>query len=73
MVSSIKPIANGNAWLIYLYNPTPLDQPINLQFDPAIKVTLRKCDAAGKPLAPSPAPISIAANGSLYVRADRQY
>jgi alpha-mannosidase len=71
MVSSIKPIANGNAWLIYLYNPTSVDQPVNLQFDPATKVTLRKCDAAGNHLDPSPAPISIAANGSLYVRVDR--
>jgi hypothetical protein len=71
MVSSIKPIADGNAWLIYLYNPTSADQPVNLQFDAAIKVTVRKCDASGKVLDSSPATISIAANGSLYVRVDR--
>jgi alpha-mannosidase len=71
MVSSVKPIADGNAWLVYLYNPTAADQRITLQFDPAIQVTSRKSDAFGKLLNSSSAPITIAANGSLYLRVDR--
>jgi alpha-mannosidase len=71
MVSSVKPINDGNAWLIYLYNPTAADQRITLQFDPAVNVTTRKSDAFGEIIDSVPGPISIAANGSLYVRVDR--
>jgi alpha-mannosidase len=70
-VSSLKPISGGNAWLIYLYNPTTSDQNITFQFGPAIKVTARKSDAFGKLVNSSPGPITVAANGSLYVRVDR--
>src|ERR1700722_14021102 len=59
MVSSIKPINDGNAWLIYLYNPTAANQQITLQFDPAIRVTTRKSDAFGKLLDSSSAPITL--------------
>jgi alpha-mannosidase len=72
MVSSVKPIAGGDAWLVYLYNPTAADQRIALAFDPAMRVTVRRSDAFGKVTsASSAAPISIAAYGSLYVRVDR--
>jgi hypothetical protein len=71
MVSSVKPINEGNAWLVYLYNPTSADQRITLQFDSAIRVALRKSDAFGKKTDPFPGPIPIPANGSLYVRIDR--
>jgi alpha-mannosidase len=70
MVSSVKPI-NGGSWLIYLYNPTAADQRVSFQFDPALKVAARKCDAVGKLLDSSSGQITIAANGSLYVRVDR--
>jgi hypothetical protein len=71
MVSSVKPINEGNAWLVYLYNPAAADQRITLQFDPAIRITVRKSDAFGNSLESLPGPIPIAANGSIYVRVDR--
>lgn len=71
MVSSVKPIADGDGWLVYVYNPTAMDQRITLQFDPAIRVTVRASDAFGKAIDSASGPISIAANGSLYLRVDR--
>ena len=71
MVSSVKPIAEGDGWLVYLYNPSDADQRITLQFDPAIRVTVRKSDAFGKVIDSVPGPIPIAAYGSLYLRVDR--
>ncbi|MGA7785057.1 MAG: glycoside hydrolase family 38 C-terminal domain-containing protein, partial [Candidatus Acidiferrales bacterium] len=71
MVSSVKPIAEGDGWLVYLYNPSDADQRITLQFDPAIRVTVRKSDAFGKAIDSVPGPIPIAAYGSLYLRVDR--
>jgi alpha-mannosidase len=71
MASSVKPIDEGNAWLVYLYNPTAADQRITLQFDPAIRVAVRKSDAFGKAMDSFPGQIPISANGSLYVRVDR--
>ena len=71
MVSSVKPIAEGDGWLVYLYNPSSVDQRVTLGFDPSIRVTIRKCDAFGKVDDGATGPISIAAYGSLYVRVDR--
>jgi hypothetical protein len=71
MVSSIKPIADGSAWLIYLYNPTSTDHQIALRFDPAIRVAVQKSDPFGKVVDSSADSILIAAQGSLYVRVDR--
>jgi hypothetical protein len=71
MVSSVKPIADGNGWLVYVYNPSAADQRITLQFDSAIRVTVHASDAFGKVVDSAPGPISIAANGSGYLRVDR--
>jgi alpha-mannosidase len=71
MVSSVKPLGNGNAWLVYLYNPTGAAHPIALQFDPAVHVTIHASDAFGNAPQTAAGPISIAANGSMYLRIDR--
>jgi hypothetical protein len=71
MVTSLKPIADGNAWLIYLYNPTAATQPVALQFDPHMRVAIRKSDAFGHANESSSSPITIPANGSMYLRVDR--
>jgi hypothetical protein len=71
MVSSVMPINEGDAWVLYLYNPSSADQRITIQFDPSIRVTVRKSDAFGRANDSSPGPITIAANGSLYLRVDR--
>jgi hypothetical protein len=70
-VSSVKPIADGGGWLVYVYNPSSTDQQITLQFDPAIRVTAHPSDAFGKVVDSAPGPISIAAYGSAYLRVDR--
>jgi alpha-mannosidase len=71
MVTSLKPIADGNAWLIYLYNPTAATQPVALQFEPHMRVAIRKSDPFGHANESSPSPITIPANGSMYMRVDR--
>jgi alpha-mannosidase len=71
MVSSVKPIAHGDGWLVYLYNPSGTDQRVTLQFDPAIRVTIRKSDAFGREGDAVSGSIPIAAYGSVYVRVDR--
>jgi alpha-mannosidase len=71
MVSSVKPIDGGSGWLVYVYNPSGTDQRVTLQFDPAIHVAVRASDAFGKVVDSVPGPISIAANGSGYLRVDR--
>ena len=71
MVSSVKPIADGGGWLVYVYNPSGAEQRITLQFDPALHVNVRASDAFGKVVDSATGPISIAANGSGYLRVDR--
>jgi alpha-mannosidase len=71
MVSSVKPISGGDGSLVYLYNPSGADQRITLQFDPAMRVTVRKSDAFGKVVEGMTGTIPIAAYGSVYVRVDR--
>ncbi len=71
MVSSVKPIADGDGWLVYLYNPNASDQQIALGFNSAIRTTVRKSDAFGRIVDSSANSISIAAYGSMYVRVDR--
>ncbi len=71
IVSSIKPIADGSAWLVYLYNPTSADRQITLRFDPSIRVGAHISDAFGKVIDSSRSSILIAAQGSLYLRVDR--
>ncbi len=71
MVSSVKPIAEGDAWLVYLYNPAASDQRITLQFDPVVRATARRSDAFGKVMESFRGPIPIAAYGSIYLRVDR--
>jgi hypothetical protein len=71
VVSFVRPINEGDAWLVYVYNPTAADQRITLQFDSAVRVTVRRSDAFGKAIDSPAGPIPIAANGSLYLRVDR--
>lgn len=71
MVSSIRPIAGGDAWLVNLYNPTATDQPITLRFDPAIRASVQRSDAFGKVVDPTPGWIRLAAQGSLSLLVER--
>lgn len=70
-VSSVKPIAEGDGWLVYLYNPSGSDQAVTLRFDRDVRVAVRRSDAFGKVVDGVTRPIPIAAFGSIYVRVDR--
>jgi alpha-mannosidase len=48
LVSSIKPVAVGNSWLIHVYNPTAADQMAGLQWKTGQRVSIRRSDAAGQ-------------------------
>jgi hypothetical protein len=69
LVSSIKPIANGQSWLVYLYNPTEKIQRFGFLGNNGSPVSVRSSDAAGQITNPAQ-DFEIAAFGSAYVRID---
>ncbi len=69
LVSSLKPIANGQSWLVYLYNPTEKIQRFDFLGNNGSPVSVRSSDAAGQITNPAQ-DFEIAAFGSAYVRID---
>ena len=69
LVSSLKPIANGQSWLVYLYNPTEKIQSFDFVWNNGSPVSVRSSDAAGQITNPAQ-DFEIAAFGSAYVRID---
>lgn len=70
LVSSIKPIAGGQSWLVYLHNPTEKIQSFDFLWNKGSPVTVLSSDAAGQVINPAHA-FEIAAFGSAYVRVDK--
>jgi len=48
LVSSIKPVAAGNSWLVHVYNPTATAQIAGLRWKNGERVSIRRSDAAGQ-------------------------
>ena len=48
LVSSIKPAAVANSWLVHVYNPTAEDQMARLRWKDGERVSIRHSDAAGE-------------------------
>ena len=48
LVSSIKPAAVANSWLVHTYNPTAADQTASLRWKQGERVSIRRSDAAGE-------------------------
>ncbi|MGA8865820.1 MAG: glycoside hydrolase family 38 C-terminal domain-containing protein [Candidatus Sulfotelmatobacter sp.] len=79
VVSSVKPIAGGHSWLVYLYNPSGKAQQIRLHWNGGVPVSIRSSSAAGEAGDPIH-DIEVAAFGSVYLsistpdspRADRR-
>jgi len=48
LVSSIKPVAATNSWLVHVYNPTAADQTAGFRWKNGERVSIRRSDAAGE-------------------------
>ena len=47
VVSSIRPVAATNSWLVHVYNPTATDQVAGVQWKNGERVSIRRSDASG--------------------------
>jgi len=70
LISSIKPIADGQSWLVYLYNPTEKIQKSAFLWNNGSPVSIRWSDAAGQAFNRAH-DFEIAAFGSAYLRVDQ--
>jgi hypothetical protein len=70
LISSIKPIADGQSWLVYLYNPTEKIQRFDFLWNGSSPVSIRSSDAAGQ-IINRAHDFEIAAFGSAYLRVDQ--
>jgi alpha-mannosidase len=71
LVSSLRPLPGGEAWLICLYNPTDTSQNASLNWNPSSAVTISSSDSSGHVGARISGDIKVAAWGSAYVRVQR--
>jgi len=49
LVSSMKPLAGTNRWLVHVYNPTATSQTAAVRWKNAERVSIRRSNAAGQP------------------------
>jgi len=70
VVSSLKPIAAGHSWLVYLYNPTGKSQKVSLLWNDGVPVPTRSSDADGQ-IGDETSAFEVAAFGSAYRRVDQ--
>lgn len=70
LVSSLKPLADGQRWLAYLYNPTDKAQKLAVLWNNGSPASIHSTDAAGK-VDNASRDLEIAAFGSIYVRIDQ--
>ena len=69
LVSSLKPIAAGNGWLVYVYNPTGEAQKVSFQSNDGVAMSTRSSDADGQ-IGDETLGFEVAAFGSTYRRVD---
>jgi len=70
LVSSVKPIAGGRSWLLYLYNPTDQLQKFTLEWRDRVPISIHDSDAAGR-LGHELRDLKIIPYDSAYLRVDR--
>ncbi len=70
LVSSLKPIAAGHSWLVYLHNPTSKAQKVNFLWKDGVPVSIRSSDADGT-AGDETRDFEVAAFGSTYRRVDQ--
>jgi len=71
LVSSVKPIAGGGAWLLYLYNSSASAQKVKLAWRDSLPIELHRSDPSGAELAPLAGEFALAAYGTAHIRVDR--
>jgi alpha-mannosidase len=71
-VTALKPMAGGDAWLVYLYNPTGAAQKVLLAWSKPAGVTMHRSDSSGRRGARINSELEIAAWGSAYLRVDKE-
>ncbi len=71
IVESIRPIENGRAWLLHLYNPSANPADVRVVWNRSGTVRLSLCDAFGKTGGPETAQFTLPASGTQYIRIDR--
>ena len=54
LVSSVKPGATANSWLVHVYNPTAAGQMAEFRWKGGERVLVRRSDAAGESGNPVP-------------------
>jgi hypothetical protein len=69
---SVKPIEEGHAWLLYLYNPSDEKQTASVHWNPSVPVTVQASDISGKTLSETNTNIELPAHGTSYVRVERK-
>ena len=70
LVASLKPIAAGHSWLVYILNPTGRAQKVNFLWNDGVPVSIRNSDADGK-AGDETDDFEVAAFGSAYLRVDQ--
>ena len=73
LVESITPIAEGRAWLLYLYNPTGREQEVALEWNNAAAVSMHTSDSFGNVGALLAGKLRMRAYGSLFVRVEKRF
>ena len=68
LASSIQPIENGNAWLVYLYNPTNQATAVKLNWNRPGRFEMYNSDASGVRGTAATEGISVVAFDSKYIR-----
>jgi len=69
LVSSLKPMAAGHSWLVYLYNPTGKAQKVSFQGNSGVPLLSRLSDVDGG-AGDDAVDFEVAAFGSAYRRVD---
>jgi alpha-mannosidase len=69
---SIKPIEEGHAWILYLYNPSDEKQTAVVHWNAAAPVTVLASDISGKILSDTDNNIEMPAHGTSYIRVQRK-
>jgi alpha-mannosidase len=71
LVSSLKPLAGGSAWLVGLYNPTDTARQAALDWEPSGAVSMHRSESTGRPGAGISGGLTVPAWGTVFVRVER--
>ncbi len=73
ILESLRPLAGGRNFLLYIYNPTGSDQKAQLIWGRKVKVRMQTSNASGESGESLPEKFLVPGYGSMYVRAEMNY